>query len=82
MVREKGHGKAIVAVAHKLLRNLYGMIVRGRDYDHAVAGNVRRKMSEMRRKARWITTVPALAATVGRFTPDALERLSREASIR
>lgn len=77
----KGSGKAIVAVAHKMLRTMYGMMVQGRDYDHALEGNVRRKAMEMRRKAKKAPRSHDLAATVARFTPQVMERVSREGSV-
>jgi len=51
-LKGKGHGVAVTAVARKMLCTMWSMIVHGRDYDHAIEGNVRRKATEMRRKAR------------------------------
>lgn len=73
----KGFQKAIVAVALEMVRTMHGMVAEGRDCDCAIEGNVRRKASEMRSKARWITTAPDVAATVARFALGIAERVAR-----
>jgi transposase len=74
----KGHGKAIVAVAHAMLRTMWAMMRREEDYDHALEGNVRRKAAEMRRKARRRTQSVDLRGTAARFTPRVVERIAKE----
>jgi len=53
------------------------MIVRGRDHDHAIEGNVRRKAMEMRRTARRVPRTTDLAATAARFTDSVIDRIAQ-----
>jgi transposase len=78
---KKGETKAIVAVAHKMLRIMYGMMIQGKDYDHAIDGNVSRKMAVMKRKARMIPKTSDLTATAAKFTPEVIEGVLKEASV-
>ncbi len=78
--RTKGDNKAVVAVAHRMLRIMHAMIVHGRDYDHALEGNVRKKAMEMRRKAQRDRRPSAVAITVAQISSEILERIRQEGS--
>ncbi len=78
--RKKGAQKAIVAVAHKMLRNMYAMMIQGNDYEHAIDGNIARKTWKMKWKAKKASTSPDLEKTVASFTPEVIERISKEVS--
>jgi len=79
--RTKGDNKVIVAVAHRMLRIMHAMIVHGRDYDHALDGNVRKKALEMRRKAQRARRPSAVAMTVAQLSSEIPERIRREGSV-
>jgi transposase len=79
-LKRKGHGIAVTAVARKMLCAMWSMIVHGRDYDHAIEHNVRRKAMEMRRKARKARPASDLAATVTRFTESIVGTIEKEVS--
>lgn len=76
----KGHGKAIVAVAHKLLRIIYAMMVEGKEYDHQIERNVLRKRREVRRSSSKMRDQD-LSITIKGFTPEVLERVKKEVSL-
>jgi len=73
----KGHGKAIVAVAHKLIRVIYAMMIEGKEYEHQTERNVVKKRQGMRRKSSKVRERD-LSLTVRSFTPDVLDKIKKE----
>ncbi|MFQ5885457.1 MAG: IS110 family transposase [Thermoplasmata archaeon] len=73
----KGYGKAIVAVAHKLIRVIYTMMIERKEYDHQIEKNVVRKRQRMRRSSSRMRERD-LSTTVGSFSPKVLDRIKKE----
>jgi len=59
-----GKGKAIVAVAHKMIVGIFTLLSRGESYSEERAESTRRKLSRMRGLARPLPT-PDLSQRVG-----------------
>jgi transposase len=69
-----GKGKAIVAVAHRMIEVVFALLSRGESYSEERAESTRRKLARMRGRARPLPERPAFARVPG-LSPTTVEIL-------
>jgi hypothetical protein len=78
--KRKGHSKAIVATARKMLATVFMLLTRGCEYVEVDERNTRKKLMRMNRMAREITDID-IEASLSKLSENAKEVLMGERSI-
>ncbi|MFQ6106324.1 MAG: hypothetical protein ACE5QF_01865 [Thermoplasmata archaeon] len=68
------------AVAHKLIRIIYSMMIERKEYEHLTERNVMKKKQAMRRRSSKVRERD-LSSTIGNFTPEVLDKIKKEVAL-